>query len=195
MTAGRGVLHSELPYGADMVHCLQLWLNLPAAKKMVAPSYVDQRLVDTPVRQVDRGRIRVYAGKSGDLVHPHGSTWPMTLLDIELDSGASYVQEVGAGERTFLYVLDGGVRIGGDREADAQDVVWFQPEREAAESDAKISIAARTHLRAFLFSSPVIDEPAVAGGPFVMNTFDEISQAYEDLHTGRFVSKHPFAPD
>jgi redox-sensitive bicupin YhaK (pirin superfamily) len=189
MTAGRGVLHSELPHGTEMAHCLQLWLNLPSAQKMVAPSYVDQRLADTPVRRVEGGRIRVYAGRSGDVAHPHGSTWPMALLDIELQSGASYVQEVAAGERTFLYVLDGSARIGSDREAEAHDVVWFQPESSIGEDEATISIEATLNFRAFLFSSPIIDEPVVAGGPFVMNTLDEISQAYEDLRTGRFVSQ------
>src|SRR3954447_14421523 len=65
MTAGRGVLHSEMPRGP--VHTLQLWLNLPRAQKMIPAKYRDQRLADVPIRKLDGGEVRVYAGRSGDV--------------------------------------------------------------------------------------------------------------------------------
>lgn len=188
MTAGRGVLHSELPHGINTVHCLQLWLNLPQPLKMVAPSYVDQRLADTPARVLDGGRVLVYAGRSGEVTHPHGSTWPMTLLEIGLEAGATYAQEIAEDERTFLYVLTGSARLGSARDVEAPDVVWFAPRRASRAELATINITATSPLRAFLFSSPIIDEPTVADGPFVMNTAEEIAQAYADLRSGRFVT-------
>ncbi len=187
MTAGRGVLHSELPHGTAMVHLLQLWLNLPAAQKMIAASYVNQRVADTPEREIDGGRIRVYAGRSGTCEHACGSTWPMALLDIALDAGARYVHEIDLAERTFAYVLAGNARVGNATAISEGDVVWFAPRPEAG-GVGTITVEAQTAFRAILFSSAIIDEPVVAHGPFVMNTATEIEQAYADLRAERFVA-------
>jgi quercetin 2,3-dioxygenase len=187
MTAGRGVLHSEMPHGDAAVHCLQLWLNLPARQKMIPPSYVNQRRADTPVRVAGGARVRVYSGRSGDVVHPHGSTWPLSLFEVELDADARYVQDIDLRERTFMYVLDGSAQIGAVT-ACGGDVVWFATQVTPADPAGTITIAAATAFRALLFSSPVIDEPVVAHGPFVMNTTEEIRQAYDDLRTGRFIA-------
>jgi quercetin 2,3-dioxygenase len=188
MTAGRGVLHSELPHGTAPVHLLQLWLNLPAALKMGPASYVNQRLADTPERAIDGGRIRVYAGRSGTCEHAHGSTWPMALLDIALDAGARYVHDIDLAERTFAYVLGGSGRFGDQTPVTAGDVVWFTPRTGTADDAGTITIEAQTALRVILFSSAIIDEPIVANGPFVMNTHSEIERAYDDLREGRFVA-------
>ena len=82
MTAGRGALHSEMAHGSDITHTLQLWLNLPARDKMIAASYLDQRLAEVPVDRFKGGEVRVYAGTSGDVSYGHGSAWPMVLMDI-----------------------------------------------------------------------------------------------------------------
>src|SRR3954454_18477375 len=91
MTAGRGVLHSEMPKGN--VHTLQLWLNLPAAMKMVPARYQDQRLKDVPVHKFDGGEVRVYADRSGDSQQERDSDWPIWLLDIRLEAGAALAQQ------------------------------------------------------------------------------------------------------
>jgi len=76
MTAGRGVLHSEMPHGGETAHTLQLWLNLPRAMKMMPARYRDQRLADVPVRHLEGGEVRVYAGRSGSVSNPHGREYP-----------------------------------------------------------------------------------------------------------------------
>jgi len=181
MTAGRGVLHSEMPRGS--VHTLQLWLNLPAAMKMIPARYQDQRLADTPVRKERGAEVRVYAGKSGNVQHGHGSDWPMSLLDIRLEPGIDFSQELIPRDRGFLYVLEGRGEIGG-KAVTKGDVAWFEP----GEGDA-LSIVGKEKLRVLLFSGEPIDEPVVAHGPFIMNTKQEIVEAFEDYQAGRLVAQ------
>lgn len=179
MTAGRGVLHSEMPQGP--VHTLQLWLNLPAKLKMIPARYQDQRLVDTPVRKVPGGEVTVYAGRSGEIAFGHGSDWPMSLLDIRLEPGARLAQEVSPGDRGFAYVYEGEGGIGG-KAVRKGDVAWFDP----GEGD-ELSIEAARKLRVLLFAGEPIEEPVVAYGPFVMNTKQEIVEAFEDYQAGLLV--------
>jgi redox-sensitive bicupin YhaK (pirin superfamily) len=183
MTAGHGVLHSEMPYGNETAHTLQLWLNLPRKLKMIPARYQDQRLADVPVRRVNGGEIKVYAGRSGDVQHAHGSDYPMSLLDIRLKAGARLAQEVSAKDRGFVYVLAGRATVGG-KEVTEGDVAWF----EHGQGD-ELSIAAEEDWRGLLFAGEPIHEPAVAYGPFVMNTKQEIEQAFLDYQAGKLVAQ------
>jgi redox-sensitive bicupin YhaK (pirin superfamily) len=180
MTAGHGVLHSEMPQGP--VHTLQLWLNLPAKLKMIPARYQDQRLADTPIRKIQGGEVRVYAGRSGEVSHGHGSDWPMWLLDFRLAGEVFVDQQMPAEHRGFVYVLSGSAAISG-RQVGEGEVAWFEPGGGEA-----LSIEAREAFRGLLFSGPPIDEPVVAYGPFVMNTPQEIQQAFHDYHAGRLVA-------
>src|SRR5262245_42261903 len=179
MTAGHGVLHSEMPFGGETAHTLQLWLNLPRRLKMIPARYQDQRLAEVPVRTIDGGEIRVDAGRSGDVRHGHGSDYPMSLLDIRLRAGASLRQEVSTRDRGFVYVLEGEGTPGSKGE-----VAWFDP----GEGD-ELRIAAKTDWRGLLFAGEPIHEPAVAYGPFVMNTKQEIQQAFLDYQAGKLVAQ------
>jgi redox-sensitive bicupin YhaK (pirin superfamily) len=183
MTAGHGVLHSEKPYGNETAHTLQLWLNLPRNMKMIPARYQDQRLADVPVRKLKQGEVRVYAGRSGDVQHSHGSDYPMSLLDIRLAAGGALKQQVSPKDRGFVYVLEGRATIGG-KEVEKGDVAWFEP----GEGD-ELSIAAAEDFRGLLFSGEPIREPAVAYGPFVMNTREEIQQAFLDYQAGKLVAQ------
>lgn len=183
MTAGRGVLHSEMPHGGETAHTLQLWLNLPARMKMIPARYRDQRLADVPAIRIGNGEVRVYAGRSGEVSHGHGSDWPMWLLDIRLGQGAALVQELDPAHRGFLYVMQGAAIVGG-REVGQGEVAWFDPG-----AGDELSIAARADFRGLLFAAEPIDEAVVAYGPFVMNTQQEIVQAFQDYQAGRLVGR------
>ena len=182
MTAGRGVLHSEMPYGGTTAHTLQLWLNLPSRLKMIPARYRDQRLADVPVRRFAGGEVLVYAGRSGAVSHPHGSDWPMSLLDLRLEKGARLAQEVDPKDRGFLYVLRGIAEVG-ETELRTGHVGWFEPGGGEA-----LALAASQDFRALLFAGEPIREPVVAYGPFVMSTRQEIVQAFEDYQAGRLVA-------
>jgi redox-sensitive bicupin YhaK (pirin superfamily) len=183
MTAGHGVLHSEMPHGKETAHTLQLWLNLPRKLKMIPARYQDQRLADVPIRRLPQGEVRVYAGRSGDVQHAHGSDYPMSLLDIRLSAGSELSQEVSTKDRGFVYVLQGRATIGG-KEVSANQVAWFEPD----EGD-ELGIEAMEDWRGLLFSGEPIHEPAVAYGPFVMNTKQEIQQAFMDYQAGKLVAQ------
>ena len=189
MTAGRGVLHSEMPYRRELAHTLQLWLNLPAAAKMAPARYVDQPLAKVPVRRLPGVEARIYAGRSGDIAQPHGSDWPMMMIDLRVDAGHSFVVEVPAGYRGFLYVLDGSARLGSEgTAAEAPQVAWFEPRLASGDEVDTVTVAAQTAFRAIVCAGPPIDEPVVAYGPFVMNTVEEIRQAFIDYQTDRLTA-------
>jgi quercetin 2,3-dioxygenase len=170
-----------------MAHTLQLWLNLPSTLKMIPARYVDQKFDDVPVRKLDGAEIRVYAGKSGNIDQKHGSDWPMMMLDVALDAGKSTTVDVPAAWRGFLYSIKGNGTLGADATPiGSPQVAWFEPgEGEGADT---LTITADRAMRVLLFAGPPIDEPVVQYGPFVMNTMQEIRQAFEDYQNGRFVS-------
>jgi redox-sensitive bicupin YhaK (pirin superfamily) len=187
MTAGRGVVHSEMPSSAG-VHSLQLWLNLPASQKMSSASYADQRAADTPVKTGPGVEVRVYAGRHEEIEQPHRSLWPLTLLDVRVAGGKRVELVVPPGYRAFLYVVTGSGRIEGDDTAvKDEDVVWFKAVPTDAKEKAVLGLESDIDMRAILFAAPVIDEPVAAHGPFVMNTMDEVRRAYDDFQSGRFV--------
>ena len=183
MTAGHGVLHSEMPYGNETAHTLQLWLNLPRKLKMIPARYQDQKLKDVPVRNVEGGSILVYAGRSGEVSHPHGSDYPMSLFDIRLRPGVRLAQEIPTQDRGFVYVLEGQADIGGQI-VSAGQVAWFEPGE-----GGELIFEATQDFRGLAFAGEPIHEPAVAYGPFVMNTPQEIQQAFLDYQAGRLVAR------
>ncbi|HWM46825.1 MAG TPA: pirin family protein [Xanthobacteraceae bacterium] len=186
MTAGRGVMHSEMPYRNEMAHTLQLWLNLPARLKMTRARYVNQRAADVPVRRIDGTEVRLYAGRSCDVAQPHGSDWPMMLVDIRIEAGKSFTQELPADHRGFIYVLAGTGRFGGKQVPVATtQVAWLDP--SPGDGTDTVTISAEAPLRALLFASPPINEPVAFGGPFVMNTEAEVRQAFMDFRSGSFL--------
>lgn len=181
MTAGGGVLHSEMP-GPGGVQSLQLWLNLPARLKRTRARYQDRRRADAPCFRQDGVEARVYAGRLGGIDVPHASTWPLTMIDATLEPGATLEVPVPGGWRAFAYLLEGVAALGADkRPAQAGDVAWAALPRE----DGALSLSASGAARLLLFASPVIDEPVAFGGPFVMNTREEILEAFADLRAGR----------
>ena len=187
MTAGRGVVHSEMPAPGG-VHSLQLWLNLPASQKMSSATYKDQRAANTPVKSGPGYAVRVYAGRHDDVEHPHGSLWPLTLLDVKVQGEKRVELVAPPGSRAFLYVISGSGRIeGDDTSVKDEDVVWFKPVPGDAKERAVLGLEADIDMHALFFAAPVIDEPVVAHGPFVMNTMDEVRRAYADYQSGRFV--------
>ncbi len=180
MTAGKGVLHSEMP-GPGGVHSLQLWLNLPAARKMERARYQDQHGVEAPVITGDGYEITLYAGRHGETERAHGSSYPMGLARIRMDAAAEAALEIPATDRGFLYVLEGSTADG----LKAGQTAWLDP--TDGDGVDRFTVRAAEPLTAVFFSGTPIAEPVVAYGPFVMNTPEEIRQAFADYQRGAFV--------
>ena len=184
MTAGGGVMHSEMP-GPGGVHSLQLWLNLPAAQKMSPARYSDQRAAEAARVTGEGYEARLYAGRLGEAERPHGSLWPLALMDLRLEAGAALDLPLAEGWRGFVLVLEGEAKLGGAQTlVRADQHAWAQ----AREADDVLALSAATPVRALFYAGPIIDEPVVAHGPFVMNTVDEIRQAFADYQSGRLTT-------
>jgi redox-sensitive bicupin YhaK (pirin superfamily) len=188
MTAGRGLIHSELPeQEAGRMEGFQLWLNLPAADKMGAPGYRDIPGAEIPTLRLPGAEVRVIAGAShgvaGAVRKAH--TEPL-YLDIHLAPDATFEQELPAGHNAFLYVYrgelavdDGATRTGVPRERMAVLA-------NAADRDGVRVQAGADGARALLIAGRPLNEPIAQYGPFVMNNNAEIFQAVEDFRAGRF---------
>jgi len=186
MTAGGGVMHSEMP-GPGGVQTLQLWLNLPARLKRVKARYQNVLGLDAPAHPDNGAEARLYAGRLGDLSAPFASIWPMTLIDLRLENGAAFEAPIPAGERAFALILEGEAALGADeRPAKAGDVAWATPSLGGDGFDS-LTAQAAAGARLLIFASPIIDEPVAMGGPFVMNTREEILEAFADLRAGRLI--------
>jgi redox-sensitive bicupin YhaK (pirin superfamily) len=183
MTAGRGIIHSELPEQEDgRMEGFQLWLNLPAKDKMRAPWYRDIANEEIPELTTEEGvRVRVIAGSSHgvDGAMQREVTQPL-YLDIELPAGATFEQSLPAEHNAFVYVYRGGITI------EASDV----PVQRMAILDNNggdgVRLAASAPSRVLLIAGKPLNEPIAQYGPFVMNSNQQIFEAVQDYQNGRF---------
>ena len=191
MTAGRGIIHLEQPADGVTVHSLQLWVNLPAAYKMVEPRTQNLVSADLPLRREQGAEIRVFSGTSGDVISPTKNYTPVTMLEVRLEAGARIRQELPADYNAFIVVLEGDGLIR-DNQSPVRlgDVVWLTRTDEDSLSEmsiSEVSIAGGTApLRVLLYAGRPLREPVVARGPFVMNTEAQLRQASIDYREGRF---------
>jgi redox-sensitive bicupin YhaK (pirin superfamily) len=186
MTAGRGVIHSEMPeQNEGLMEGFQLWLNLPASDKMRAPWYRDIPAAEVPRFSLSSGvGVQVIAGSSHSVagaVQREG-TEPL-YLDIDLPEGAAFEQPLPAGHNAFFYVYRGEVVVDGKAVPQARMAILDN----AAGADG-VRIKAGTASRLILIAGRPLNEPIAQYGPFVMNTNDEVFQAVEDFRAGRFTS-------
>ncbi len=184
MTAGRGLIHSEMPLQeSGRMSGFQLWVNLPAKDKMCAPRYQDIPADDVPVVTAENGMVvKVLAGSYGGVTGPVGgvATDP-SYLDVTLPASTEFELALPADYTAFAYVFEGEVIFGND-----ETVVKNQ--HLAVLSDGGM-VTAHTHDEAgrfILVAGKPIREPIVQHGPFVMNTVDEIRQAIVDYQMGKF---------
>jgi redox-sensitive bicupin YhaK (pirin superfamily) len=182
MTAGRGIVHSEMPEPEnDRLWGFQLWVNLPAAHKMAPPRYqeFDSQSIVEEARS-EHTLVRVIAGRTG-----RGSQGPVTgiatdprFFDVRMAPGGSFEEEIHASHNVLLYVYRGSVEIGAPSNAEAL------PQGRAAvlgEGDFVELRAGEQGGELLLIAGQPLDEPVARAGPFVMNTRDELLQALRDF--------------
>ena len=190
MTAGRGIIHSEMPEQQEgRMAGFQLWVNLAAKDKMQPPAYRDVPPADVPVVTLDGGvRVRVIAGTtlgvSGAVTRP--TTEPL-VLDIALPAGRSFEALLPAGHNAFVYVYGGGTVTIGEADID-NGAAQVDSERMAilandAAADG-VRITAQTDARVLLVAGAPLNEPIAQHGPFVMNSTAELHQAVADFQRG-----------
>ena len=183
MTAGRGVIHSELPEQEEgSMEGFQLWLNLPAKDKMIPAWYRDIPTGDIPEANVDGVTVRVIAGESHGVAGAiqRDATAPV-YLDVHLPAGARFEQPLPAGHNAFVYVYRGGLSISGT----AVPVQRMAILANTPGADGVVLEAGDTPTRALLIAGRPLNEPIAQYGPFVMNTQAELRQAVDDFQNGR----------
>jgi len=182
MTAGRGILHSEMPQQeAGLMWGFQLWVNLPAADKMVAPRYQDIPPTDIPVVQPAEGvTVRVIAGELAGATGPVvGISTAPVYLDVALDADASAELDLPEGHSAFAYVFDGeAATVGGEALARSELGVLSKGET--------LRLSADTPARVLVVAGRPLSEPVARYGPFVMNTPAQIHEAIADFRAGKF---------
>lgn len=188
MTAGRGLIHSELPEQEEgRMEGFQLWLNLPARDKMVDPSYRDIPAEALPHWQAPGVDVTVIAGQAGSgdaalagaVQRPH--TEPV-YLDVHLEPGAVFEQPLPPGHHAFVYVYRGEAQVGGTLVARQRMAILAQ---DAAADGVRLA-AGDAPAKALLIAGRPLREPIAQYGPFVMNSHEQIFQAVEDFRAGRF---------
>ncbi|WP_281016814.1 MULTISPECIES: pirin family protein [unclassified Minwuia] len=183
MTAGRGIVHSEMPEQEDgLMWGFQLWVNLPAAQKMRPPRYQDIEPEDIPELDLEDGvKVRLVAGT---LRGQEGAVRDIAVSpiywDVHLDAGKALAESLPTGHNAFIYVYDGSVSVG-DRPVDTGEMALLT-------HGAKLNVQASggEAARFLVIAGQPIGEQVARYGPFVMNTREEIMQAFQDFQAGRF---------
>ncbi len=184
MTAGRGVIHSEMPEQEDgVMEGFQLWLNLPSHSKMCSPWYRDIAAADIPEYVTEQGAtVRVIAGMSNGIAGAMArkDTEPL-YLDIALPAGSVFATAIPATHNAFIHVYRGTVDIDGTAvDEKRMAILTNDPTAEG------LILTATVAARLILVAGNPLGEPIVQYGPFVMNTQDQIYQAIADFREGRF---------
>lgn len=182
MTAGRGVIHSEMPRSREgRLWGFQLWINLPKKDKMMKPRYQDYQANEIPVGQAPGVSVRVLAGESLGVKGPIKMVNPGLLMDVRLEAGATHKEAVPEGWSGFAYVYEGSGTICDSSASPEQALVLGPGDHISATAAADSS----SGLKFLLIAGRPINEPIVQHGPFVMNTQEEIRQAFMDYQAGK----------
>ena len=184
MNAGRGIIHEEMPEQEEgLLQGFQLWVNLPAKEKMSAPNYQDIQPDIVPTVQIQNASVKVLAGEVDGVKGPVKTTAVApTFLDIDLKSGQCDIA-LKSNEAAFLYVYEGNITVGkGDQ---AQKTMLESGELGVlSQQGTRLSFSSEKGSKIIVVSGKPINEPIVQYGPFVMNSQQEIVQAFSDYQSG-----------
>ena len=183
MTAGKGIIHSEMPEQEQgLLAGFQLWVNLPANEKMREPRYQERSADEIPVEAHDNGiRIKVIAGKThqgteGVIDNPYVN--PL-YLHVSLPADTDFEQAVPETDNSFIYVINGQLTLGDKRR------LLKAGQLGVLEQGEWVTLEADEDSEFLLVSGQPLNEPVARGGPFVMNTREQVEQAFADYREGR----------
>ena len=184
MKTGSGIIHSEMPaMKQGKLHGFQLWINMPAKMKMTKPEYHYINADQMSVYQDDEKKIKVIAGKFENAEGPikKHNVDPI-YFDVELKKEKGFSCNIPSTHNSFIYLINGEIRIGNENHDKVKDSTLILLTR-----GKNLKVSALSNAKFLLISGKPIGEQIARGGPFVMNTKQEILQAIEDYHSGTFV--------
>ena len=181
MTAGKGIIHSELPTKKMMdegglMHGFQIWVNLPAKDKMMNPRYQDITSDDSPTIEKDGVWARVIAGECLGIESSIDTVIPITYVHVKMESGSSLDKNLDEELNGMIYVFKGEVSIEGKSVKDGSLALLS--------AGSEVKIEAKEQSEFLILAGPELNEPIARYGPFVMNTREEILQAIDDYQRG-----------
>jgi len=183
MTAGRGIIHSELPHpdfyeSGGKMHGFQIWVNLPAKDKMMSPRYQDIPSEDLPTVESTDGKVwaKIIAGEAMGAKAVIDTVIPIQFIHFRMKQDAELVHHVGKDLNAMMYMFGGRAKIAGETVEDGQLVLL--------DGGSEVDISTESGAEFLLLAGPEINEPIARYGPFVMNTRQEIHQAIIDYQNG-----------
>ncbi|MEB2784700.1 pirin family protein [Algoriphagus persicinus] len=186
MTAGSGLIHSEVSSSefkknGGELEILQLWLNLPADKKMIAPKYKGLQKEEIPTFTLDNGKVKVQQlfGEWKETKGAFEGNFPINMSTIHLEEGGKFEKSIAKSDTIFFYIVRGALQVNGA-------VVDFRHLVEFENTGEKVQVEATEDTILILGNAAPFNEPIVAQGPFVMNTHKQIQEAYDDYQAGKF---------
>ncbi len=188
MNAGHAARHAEDAYQDDLIHTLQVWLNLPDRLRTTKTSYQNILKEEAPVVSLDRGQVRVYSGEILGVRGPMQSLVPITMSEITLQAGETYIHQIPENHNAFLYMLAGKMAFGEEEieiEKSGASLLTYK-EDGLEELTSELKIKAITRAKVLVYSGVPIREEFVIGGPFVAKDTAGIEQAFMDYQAGLF---------
>ena len=184
MKTGGGIIHSEMPAMSEgKLHGFQLWVNMPAKLKMNKPEYIYIDAKQMKVHKDSEKKIKIIAGKFGKIEGPvKGHNIEPIYFDVELEKDKEFDFDLPSTHNSFLYLIDGEIKVGDKNHEQVNNSTLI-----ILTKGKKLKIKGITKSKFLLISGKPIGEPIARGGPFVMNTKEEILKAIEDYHNGNFV--------
>ena len=197
MTAGRGIIHSELPHpdfydAGGVLHGFQIWVNLPAKHKMMAPRYQEIPELDSPAVEKDGVWARVIAGECMGVTSTIDTVIPITLIHVKMEKDAVLRQTIGADLNGMIYTFGGSVKVVNRPGVRSHPLPFgFGVKQQVNDGELAllsegdvIEIKCDQAAELLILAGPEINEPIARYGPFVMNTRQEINQAIMDFQNG-----------
>ena len=185
MKTGGGIIHSEMPTMTEgKLHGFQLWVNMPAKYKMNKPEYIYIDAKEMQIHKDDDKKIKVIAGKFGEAEGPvKGHNVEPVYLDIEIEKEKEFNFNLPSTHNSLIYLIEGEVKVGEQNHDPVKNSTLIVLTR-----GEKLKVSSLTKAKFLLISGKPIGEPIARGGPFVMNTKEEILKAVQDYHNGTFVA-------
>jgi len=185
MTSGSGIMHQEMPKQSDRMLGAQLWLNMPKSYKMAEPKYCDITNDMVPTVVEESNIIKVISGNYKEHSSSvYGDYVRMTYLDVQMKGNSEWSCDVNPGDTVFIYIVEGEGTFGSlNTKYESKRAILF------SEGDVFKARTEDSEIRLFLYAAKPLREPVAWGGPIVMNTREELNNAFNELREGTFI-KH-----
>ena len=201
MTAGRGIIHCEEPHEEFLrtggkTHGFQIWVNLPAANKMMKPRYQEVPSSESPMVEKDGVWARVIAGECLGKSSNIDTKIPITLIHVKMEKGARLIQQIEPDLNGMIYVFGGGILIENQMRVKTRPLPFGLGTKQQIQDGElallsvgeEIAIQSTSSSEFLILAGPELNEPVERYGPFVMNTREEIHQAFSDYQNGTFAN-------